>query len=74
MGVDSCGRCAIVSMLPQIAMLHSKFQKNDLSVDLSTYIALLWNEGNILSFEYDLSEGLIQKQPLFANGANDAPG
>ena len=44
-------------------MIRRKFQKNELSADLSTCIAPLWNEGNILSFGYDLSEGLIQKNP-----------
>ena len=60
MGVNPCGRCAIVTLLPQIAKLPKKSIKHwfqDKWAYLRSYIAPLLNEANILSFGDELSGG-----------------
>ena len=67
-GVNPCGRCAVVALLPQIAKIPKKSKYDSFKkswADLRRYIAPLLKEGNILSYGGALSGGSIKNQPQF---------
>ena len=74
-GVNPCGKCTVVALLPQIATLPPKITNHSFKnceLILSRYIAPLLNEGNILSFQDDLSGDLINK-PTSIESLNCCP-